>query len=144
MSFKRPSRYLTDDNYFETLSNDRKIDMSWLVKGTKPDLEYKEYTYEGNGSKYAGEWLGGFRHGNGTQSFMDGTCYTGEWFLGRAHGKGKFHNTKTGLVYDGQFNDDIVHGYGKLEREGTIYIGDFNFDRRHGFGIEKDAEGNIY
>lgn len=101
-----------------------------MANGTKPTLEYKEYKYWDD-SKYAGEWFGGFRHGTGTQTFRDGTYYTGNWFLGRAHGKGKFHNEKTGLTYEGDFVDDIVHGHGKLVKgDGSVYIGDFNFDKR--------------
>ena len=100
-SFKRVSKYLTEDNYFETLAEDKKVDLLWLINGKEPSLEYKEHTYESNGSIYTGQWFGGFRHGKGKQTFLDGTFYEGQWFFGRAHGTGKFHNTKTGHTYEG-------------------------------------------
>ena len=53
-SFKRVSKYLTEDNYFETLSEDRKVDILWLINGTEPPLEYGEHVYTSNNAKYVG------------------------------------------------------------------------------------------
>ena len=68
-SFKRVSKYLTEDNYFETLSEDKKVDLSWLINGLEPPLENKEYFYKSNASTYIGQWFSGFRHGKGKQTF---------------------------------------------------------------------------
>ena len=62
-SFKRVSKYLTEDNYFETLSGDKKVDLAWLINGTNPPLETRDHTYESNSATYVGQWFGGFRHG---------------------------------------------------------------------------------
>ena len=136
--------YFIENNKFETLSNKRKFDISCLKDENKPKLKYSEYQYQSNNSKYAGEWLGGFRHGKGTQTFANGSSYVGDWFLGRAHGKGRFHNTITGYTYEGDFYDDVIHGQGKFECNGAVYIGPFNRELKEGDGYEKDEDGNVY
>lgn len=58
------------------------------------------HRYKVSGAIYSGEWLGGFRHGNGVMTWDDGARFEGNWILGRAYGKGTFTHTK-GEVYDG-------------------------------------------
>ena len=53
-SFKRVSKYLTEDNYFETLSEDKRVDLSWLIRGSEPLLEHREHHYASNASTYVG------------------------------------------------------------------------------------------
>ena len=50
----------------------------------------------------------------------------------------------TGHTFEGQFNDDIVHGQGRLTKNGAIFVGVFNRDKREGLGYERDTEGNIF
>ena len=59
----------------------------------------KVYQYS-TGSCYDGQWLGGFRHGQGAMKFPDGARYVGQWFYNVAQGKGWFFETD-GSVYDG-------------------------------------------
>ena len=49
----RANKYLTEDSYYQTLDFDKKIDMTWLLEGTKPKLEEREYEYTDE-SKYYG------------------------------------------------------------------------------------------
>lgn len=42
-------------------------------------LRIGEHTYAKTGAKYEGQWLGGFRHGQGKMTFKDGATYEGEW-----------------------------------------------------------------
>ena len=53
-SFRRVSKYLTEDNYFETLSEDRRVDILWLTNGTEPPLVHGEHVYTSNNAKYVG------------------------------------------------------------------------------------------
>lgn len=48
-----------------------------------------KYTYR-DGGIYAGQWLGGFRHGKGCMRWADGAQYEGEWAYGRPWGQGEF------------------------------------------------------
>ena len=61
----------------ETISN--------KVLDIDQDLIVKTHNYK-SGSIYNGEWLGGFRHGNGTIKYPDGSHYKGEWNIGKPHG----------------------------------------------------------
>jgi len=38
---------------------------------------------------YEGQWVQGRRHGNGVQTWEDGSRYEGEWVNDRMHGNGK-------------------------------------------------------
>lgn len=48
-----------------------------------------QHTYE-DGGMYAGQWLGGFRHGQGCMRWADGAQYEGSWAYGRPWGQGEF------------------------------------------------------
>jgi len=50
----------------------------------------KKIEYKCSDSVYDGEMKGGFRHGQGTMKWKDGTVYEGEWQQGYAYGQGKF------------------------------------------------------
>lgn len=92
-SLKIKKKYFLDEEFLETISGSRNVN-------DKQKLVRKEYTYKSTGSKYIGEWKGGFRHGRGVMQWADGAYYDGEWELGRAQGKGVFTHSK-GEVYDG-------------------------------------------
>lgn len=68
--------------------------------GLKP-VAKPEYTYK-NGSKYIGQWVNGFRHGNGKIIWPDGASYEGQWGFGQPtnHGIFKFSN---GDIYEGSW-----------------------------------------
>ena len=59
-------RYFQETDYWETLTS-QKIDMHSLED--KSQLESKNYTYKTSNASYDGQWLAGFRHGQGTMSF---------------------------------------------------------------------------
>ena len=69
-------------------------------------IQVKKYT---SGAIYTGEWLGGFRHGEGKIYFADGSYYEGEWNLGKAHGKGIL-KSQTGDSYEGNWYGNMRHG----------------------------------
>lgn len=53
------------------------------------DLITRTHKYK-SGAIYSGEWLGGFRHGEGLINYSDGSAYKGEWNIGKPHGLGTF------------------------------------------------------
>ena len=78
--------YFQDCDYYETLNFKNKINLS----KDNQILETRRHTYKKTQATYSGEWLGGFRHGNGTIVFKDGTSFVGKWQYGCPHGHGKF------------------------------------------------------
>ena len=57
------------------------------------------YVYS-DGAQYAGQWLGGFRHGVGIMLWLDGCKYEGGWGYGQPSGMGKFVDAD-GEMYSG-------------------------------------------
>jgi hypothetical protein len=72
-----------------------------LKLGAVPMMKPK-FTYK-TGSIYAGEWVGGFRHGYGTMTWKDGAIYAGEWQFGEPTNKGKF-KYPNGDIYEGKWS----------------------------------------
>ena len=71
--------YFSDHDYFETIQPTNEIPVSSLCDKSTLDLPTRVYTYAKSEATYSGQWLGGFRHGEGTLVFKDGTRYSGRW-----------------------------------------------------------------
>jgi hypothetical protein len=56
------------------------------------------------GGFYWGEWLRGFRHGQGIMRFPDGSIYEGAWYNDKRHGIGKLLWPDTIQNYDGKWD----------------------------------------
>lgn len=70
------------------------------------------------GSIYEGEWLGGFRDGQGKMTWSDGAYYEGNWKDNHAHGKGKFVHS-IGDIYEGEWIRDKACGLGTYKSQST-------------------------
>ena len=66
--------YFQDSDYYETIDPKNKIDLDKLDQ-----LETRVYEYKESQATYSGQWIGGFRHGQGSMVFRDGTSFTGQW-----------------------------------------------------------------
>ena len=55
---------------------------------------------------YKGNFVNSERSGKGVFTWSDGAEYNGEWLSDKMNGKGKV-TTKSGIVYDGTFNNNI-------------------------------------
>lgn len=87
-SFQRELRipkyqYFSKDELHERLTS-QKISIS-----LQDALKKESYKYKAGGI-YVGQWLGGFRHGNGTMTWPDNSSYTGNWSYGYPCGQGVF------------------------------------------------------
>ncbi len=96
------------------------------------DDKYKGYFYEG-------EWVKGFRNGQGTVIWPNGNKYIGEQKLGKLHGKGKFFsqadNQFKGDTYVGEYKEGKKHGKGTyFYANGNKYVGDYKNDYPNGHG----------
>lgn len=116
---------------------------------------------------YHGEWKNMQPHGLGIMYFSDGSIYQGIFNEGGpdlegrlintngayyegdirggiANGKGKFQNKHKKYSYEGQWDDDTPHGFGKETwGDGTVYDGEFNHGVKQGNGTyfkKGDAE----
>lgn len=102
-------------------------------------------------SSYEGEYVNGFKHGQGTFTFSDGSTYIGEFQNNSISGYGKYEYYSTSenhyfcIIYNGEFKDGDFHGQGRLERiigNGikVIYEGAFQEGKRHGYGMLDDQD----
>ncbi|TNV79733.1 hypothetical protein FGO68_gene665 [Halteria grandinella] len=153
-------KYFTLAEFWETISPVRVY--------AKQNIQVRSYSYQSTGAQYYGQWLGGFREGQGVMTWPDGARYEGGWHLNRAHGHGKFthvvgdiyegawyrdkacgHGTytsaTTGGTYNGTWHNDFQHGSG-LEhwQDGSSYHGDFAFGEKHGLGRQVWPDGSVF
>ena len=85
-------------------------------------------------SIYRGEFEGGFRHGYGTMTQMDGSVYEGYFENGHRHGKGKL-TFKNGASHEGDWRMNQFHGYGV-----TTYT---NGSKHEGLVIDGKKNGRV-
>ncbi len=109
------SDYFTEQDLKETICNRR-------VGGK----DVKEYQYS-SGCVYEGEWLGGFRHGQGECTWPDGSHYTGKWQFGYPCGVGSFTH-KDGEVFNGNWVNPLA------DAKNRSFLEDIVQGRRDGYG----------
>ena len=68
-----------------------------------------------NGGVYEGQWLGGFRHGQGKMTWSDSASYEGNWEYGKPKGFGRFTHID-GEVFEGEWHM-LTASPSKLSRE---------------------------
>lgn len=97
-----------------------------------------------NGNCYFGSWSRGQKHGLGTFMFADGSCHEGFYAAGERSGVGTM-TYASGAVYEGEFKAGLRHGVGRLELAtetgGASYDGDWVNDVPHGYGVHVDPAG---
>lgn len=75
------------------------------------------------------------------ETYADGTRYEGEKMLGKKHGRGRYY-FKEGYIYDGNWENDQMAGYGVLwvEDRRKIYEGEWENSAFHGQGTLYNTE----
>ena len=59
---------------------------------------------------FSGEWKDGEQHGQGSMTYVDGTCYTGEWKFGKRSGHGSVTGFDRRMIYTGEWlNGELVY-----------------------------------
>lgn len=89
------------------------------TRTNKPDGTV-EIQYD-NGSRYAGEMIGGQLTGKGTMHYADGRVYEGYFVNGEWHGFGKASFPSNHSTYEGEWSHNLREGKGT-----TIYYNDDN------------------
>jgi hypothetical protein len=97
------------------------------------------------GEIYEGYWMNNKRHGHGICLYGDGLMYEGNWIKGKEHGRGFLMTGNRKVIYNGDWNDGYIHGFGKYRySNGDIYIGDWRDGLRHGRGDYIFKDGSRY
>jgi hypothetical protein len=82
-------------------------------------------TDEHKRQRYEGEFSNGLRHGEGTQTWLDGDRYIGGWKNGQRHGRGN-HTYADGRNHQGAYEDGWMHGPGVMRwPEGKTFTGNW-------------------
>ncbi len=102
--------YFSSEENFETISINIISDA---------EICNKTYKYK-TGAIYNGDFLGGFRHGQGHIKWLDGTYYEGDWNLGYAEGKGILVYAN-GDYMKGNFMYNKLNGYGECYNNELCY-----------------------
>ena len=81
-------------------------------------------------------------HGRGTLTYYDGDKYAGGFLLGAFHGNGTFTTAKD--KYVGEYKNGYKNGFGtQTYSNGDKYVGEFKDDKYHGKGNMTFPDGKI-
>jgi len=96
------------------------------------------------GLKYVGQWQADQYHGDGDNTWPDGSRYVGQWKNGQKHGYGQFVSAD-GLHYIGQWDCGKRHGNGAQEyKNRDMYKGGWWHGICSGIGTYYFADGSKY
>ena len=121
------------------LSNEEMIMGDFIFNKLNGSGEY----YRNDGSIYKGSFFEGLPQGNGQEIFNNGSIFTGFYLAGKKkHGKFLW---KKGNFYQGDFYNDVFHGYGiyKWGNERT-YEGNWKNGKMDGKGKLVLIDGSYY
>ena len=97
-----------------------------------------------DGGTYEGEFFEGLEEGNGHIKWANGDEYHGEWKDGNRDGKGEYIYLD-GNKYNGNWVNNFENGFGVFEwSDGEKYVGEWEDGVRTGFGKYYYASGTIY
>jgi len=124
---------------------------SQLVTDFTPDVGRKRFGFsheeidETGNAFYEGQFRLYQRSGEGTLHNPDtGLRYVGQWQRDRYHGDGD-NSWPDGSRYVGQWNNDQKHGYGELIcADGLHYLGQWDNGKRHGNGAQEYKNNDLY
>jgi len=96
------------------------------------------------GAKYLGNFQADKFHGQGDNTWADGSRYVGQWRNGQKHGQGTF-TTPDGLTYEGQWEHGRRHGLGSQQyANGDSYRGGWFRGLQSGRGTYTFADGSRF
>ena len=97
-----------------------------------------------SGKVYEGKFVNGLIQGKGILKNVKGVTYYGDFLDSKRHGKGVLDTQK--VHYEGQFVDDKLCGKGRImfKNEGHVYEGEFKNNDINGYGTFKWKNGDSY
>lgn len=118
-----------------------------MYKGEWLDDQYHGQgveTWNYGAIKYEGEFVEGKKTGKGKFSF-DGNYYEGDFVDGQFDGDGKYYFADSGKIYEGDFQENNIIGYGvMLWPDNKRYEGEFINGKMEGKGVMTWPNGNRY
>ena len=149
-SVRRKANFLFGDVHFAGSAVDREATYEELGIADGAKLIVTKVDVQKRVLERLGEYEGqlsddGKRHGVGRVIFSSGTVYEGEWQDDKYHGFGKYISSK--WLYEGEWQSDLRHGAGIFwtspdDRE--VYEGEWQDGKMHGAGkLWSDAYGRI-
>eukprot|EP00391_Amoebophrya_sp_Ameob2_P010704 CAMPEP_0178995520 /NCGR_PEP_ID=MMETSP0795-20121207/7869_1 /TAXON_ID=88552 /ORGANISM="Amoebophrya sp., Strain Ameob2" /LENGTH=695 /DNA_ID=CAMNT_0020687829 /DNA_START=210 /DNA_END=2297 /DNA_ORIENTATION=+ len=103
---------------------------------------FGEETWKEDGTKYHGMHCEGVKEGKGRYVWADGSVYEGDFEDDAMTGYGVLRDVESGSIYAGQFEDSVEHGNGRLVTKLLVYEGQWADGLRHGVGEEVDFANN--
>jgi hypothetical protein len=86
----------------------------------------------------------GREHGEGVQTYADGSVYEGQWADGKPHGAGGLTRPNGVEDTDGPGERGEMRRALETVPDGSSYDGEFENDRRHGRGVWTLPDGGTY
>ena len=74
-----------------------------------------------DGEFYEGNWRHGEKHGRGKTIFSNGDVHEGEYHDGFRQGKGFYCWYQSSRSYQGEFNQDLCNGFGRIKENDFEY-----------------------
>ena len=106
------------------------------------------------GHEYNGEFVNSKPHGNGKETWSDGSSFEGKFvngmkqsgtFTWKADSQHKEFATIIDESYNGEFKQNLFHGTGRYNwRDGRSYEGEWAYGQMNGRGIYKWLDGRVY
>ena len=85
------------------------------------------------------------RHGKGVEEIKELSRFTGNFVNGKKWGQGKLESLWHSGGYEGNFNDNMMSGWGVYKYpDGRSYTGDWLDDKMHGEGRFHWPDGRSY
>eukprot|EP00340_Litonotus_pictus_P002393 CAMPEP_0170516292 /NCGR_PEP_ID=MMETSP0209-20121228/2543_1 /TAXON_ID=665100 ORGANISM="Litonotus pictus, Strain P1" /NCGR_SAMPLE_ID=MMETSP0209 /ASSEMBLY_ACC=CAM_ASM_000301 /LENGTH=764 /DNA_ID=CAMNT_0010801111 /DNA_START=96 /DNA_END=2390 /DNA_ORIENTATION=+ len=157
--------------HFDDLCKEHPKEAKWIstIPNHPDDSELRwEYMSFTNGSYFGQLNENNLRHGKGVYTFKNGSGYYGQWEKNVKKGKGVSFNTGDVVIYEGEFDSNLMDGQGvfyftngdKIEatfvknmregpgtyywKAGNVWKGGFKNNQLHGTGPFTDAKGNTF
>lgn len=79
----------------------------------------------------------------GVMVWPSGVLHEGRFSVGQAWGHGR-RITVEGIIYEGDWDDGLLEGQGRIESSTMLYIGSVSKNLPHGIGTERWQNGDIF